>query len=54
MRVLDELAHSAKELEQRWPDMTPEALAEGRIAVDRAAAALRDVLDRLEADDAQP
>jgi hypothetical protein len=46
-RVLTELKGVTRELAEPWPRVTPKALAEGREAAGRAAAAVGELLGRL-------
>ena len=46
-RVMDELERAERDLSRAWPRVAPEVIEEGRAAVARTQAALRDVMDRL-------
>jgi hypothetical protein len=47
-RALGELDRAAHDLAQPWPRVEPAVVREGQAAVERASAALRGVLDRLD------
>jgi hypothetical protein len=47
-RVQAELDRWAADLAQPWPRVAPDVLAEGSAAVDRAAAALRNLIQHLD------
>ena len=53
-RALEALERDAQDLSRPWPRIAPETLAEGLAAAERAAAALRTLNQRLDADPSRP
>jgi hypothetical protein len=53
-RAMEALDRDTHDLSQPWPRVVPEALAQGRAAVDRAAAALRKLNERLDVNNSRP
>ena len=53
-RALEALDRDAQDLNRPWPRVAPETLAEGVSVVERAAAALRTLNERLDASPSGP
>jgi hypothetical protein len=53
-RALEALHRDAQDLSRPWPRVAPETIADGRAAVERAAAALLKLNERLDAGPSRP
>jgi hypothetical protein len=53
-RAMEALDRDAQDLSKPWPRVAPATLAEGRAAVERAAAALRKLNERLDVPNSPP